>query len=346
MFRKYGLPLLAITGVCMAIYTVKAGSKEVVPAAPISEPASAPFERYVAGAGLIEASTENIAVGATVPGLVVDVFVAVGEKVKAGQPLFEVDSRDLQATLAIRKSAVAQSEAQLARLRSQPRTEDLPPLVARVRVAQAAMANAERELARVTRSGSASTRDEIDRATFAVEQNRGEVETAEAELSRVRAGAWRPDVEIAEAQVAMARSEMMSVNVEIDRRTVRAPVAGKVMQAKIRKGEYAAAGPLSTPLMLIGDVDVLHVRVDVDENDAWRIEPDAAAKAFVRGNSALSTELKFVRIEPYIVPKRSLTGDSSERVDTRVLQLLFAFDAGKLPVYAGQQMDVFIETKK
>jgi hypothetical protein len=91
---------------------------------------------------------------------------------------------------------------------------------------------------------------------------------------------------------------------------------------------------------------VLHVRVDIDENDAWRLVPGAPARAFVRGNSRLSTELSFVRVEPYVVPKRSLTGDSTERVDTRVLQAVYSFDPKSLPVYVGQQMDVFIEARE
>jgi hypothetical protein len=53
--------------------------------------------------------------------------------------------------------------------------------------------------------------------------------------------------------------------------------------------------------------------------------------------------LRFVRIEPYVVPKRSLTGDSLERVDTRVLQIVYAFDRPAFPVYVGQQVDVFIQ---
>ena len=67
------------------------------------------------------------------------------------------------------------------------------------------------------------------------------------------------------------------------------------------------------------------------------------AEAYVRGNSDLHTTLEFVRVDPYVVPKKSLTGESTERVDTRVLQVLFRFDPRKLPVYVGQQMDVFIE---
>jgi HlyD family secretion protein len=111
----------------------------------------------------------------------------------------------------------------------------------------------------------------------------------------------------------------------------------------IRLGEFAQAGMLQTPLMLLGNVDRLHVRVDVDENDAWRVRSDAPAIAFVRGNREINTTIQFVRTEPYIVPKRSLTGDTTERVDTRVLQILYGFDRGDLPVYVGQQMDVFIE---
>jgi hypothetical protein len=112
---------------------------------------------------------------------------------------------------------------------------------------------------------------------------------------------------------------------------------------KVRVGEYAQPGPLATPLMLMGNVDELVVRVDVDENDAWRVRPDAKAFAFVRGNPDLKTPLKFLRIEPYVIPKKSLTGDSTERVDTRVLQVLYTFERGSLPVYVGQQMDVFVD---
>ena len=95
--------------------------------------------------------------------------------------------------------------------------------------------------------------------------------------------------------------------------------------------------------MLLGDDSRLHVRVDIDENDAWRAHPGASAMAFVRGNPDLNMPLQFERFEPYVVPKVSLTGQSTERTDTRVLQAIYSFDPAALPVYVGQQMDVFIE---
>jgi HlyD family secretion protein len=119
-------------------------------------------------------------------------------------------------------------------------------------------------------------------------------------------------------------------------------VSGQILQVNIRLAEFAQAGVLDTPLMLLGNVEPLHVRVDIDENDAWRVRPGAPAVAFMRGNRALKTPVHFVRFEPYVVPKKSLTGDTTGRVDTRVLQVLYQFSRGDLPMYVGQQMDVFI----
>ena len=99
----------------------------------------------------------------------------------------------------------------------------------------------------------------------------------------------------------------------------------------------------SPPLILLGSVTPLHVRVDVDENDAWRVRAGAPAIGCLRGNKEIQTPLKFVRFEPYVVPKKSLTADSTERVDTRVLQVIFSFQRDDLPIFAGQQMDVFID---
>lgn len=95
--------------------------------------------------------------------------------------------------------------------------------------------------------------------------------------------------------------------------------------------------------MTMGSVDPLHVRVDIDEADSWRVHPDSPAIARLRGNPAISVALSFVRFEPYVLAKRSLTGDTSERVDTRVLQVIYAFGPADFPAFVGQQVDVFVK---
>jgi HlyD family secretion protein len=112
----------------------------------------------------------------------------------------------------------------------------------------------------------------------------------------------------------------------------------------VRAGEYGAAGPLAQPLILLGSVDQLNVRAEVDERDAARVKPGAKAVASVRGSTQRQFSLHLVRFEPFVVPKKNLTNDGTERVDTRVLQVIYALDKGA-PVMPGQQMDVLIEVR-
>lgn len=347
LVRKYVVPVLAVAGVVFAIYTVKSQGQAPAPAAPVSEPARSPFDAFVAGAGLIEASTENIEVGAVVAGVVTTVHVKVGDRVNAGDPLFTVDERAARAEILVREAAVRQAEADLARLRAQPRSEEVPPAEARVVAAEAAFADArtQLEMASSVADRRAVSAEEVSRRRFALAAAEARLAEARADVALLKAGAWAPEIAVSEARLAAARAELESAKTELDRLTVRAPVTGTVLQRNIRAGEFAQAGATATPLLLLGDVQTLHVRVDVDENDAWRVREGAPAEGSLRGNSAIRTGLTFVRVEPYVVPKRSLTGESTERVDTRVLQLIYSFPAGALPAYAGQQVDVFIKAE-
>lgn len=69
----------------------------------------------------------------------------------------------------------------------------------------------------------------------------------------------------------------------------------------------------------------------------------ASARAHPRGDSGRSYRLRFVRVEPYVVPKQSLTGDNRERVDTRVLQVVYAVEEESPDLFVGQQVDVFVD---
>ncbi len=345
MFRKYIIPVLAVCGVLLAVFVVMQGSKAVPAAAPVTQPAASPYGSFVAGAGLVEAATENIAIGTGVGGAVTEVFVKVGDKVKKADSLFRVRDKTLRAELESQKAALRTVQAQLAKLKAYVRKEDVDASRARLAEAEAVAADAKNalDLYESVPDKRAIIQEELTRRRYAVKSNQAKVDQARAEVARLEAGPWKPDLDVAEAQVASAEAQVAVTEADLDRHTIKAPVDGTILQVKIHPGEYATAGVPQTPLMILGDIDTLHVRVDIDENDAWRLKPGAHATGFVRGNRDLTTPLTFVRVEPYVVPKRSLTGESTERVDTRVLQVLFSFRGGAIPVYAGQQMDVFIE---
>ncbi|HZD91941.1 MAG TPA: efflux RND transporter periplasmic adaptor subunit [Pseudolabrys sp.] len=162
-------------------------------------------------------------------------------------------------------------------------------------------------------------------------------------ISKVALANRRYDVAIKQAALAAAKAQVERLKIEIDRHTVRAPVTGRVLQINTRVGEFAESRALNPPLMLFGDDRLLYLRVQIDEDDAWRVKPDAPAVAFLRGNPKLKARLTFVRFDPYIVPKTSFTGSSTERTDMRVLPVIYSFKRAALPVYAGQEMEAFIK---
>ena len=96
--------------------------------------------------------------------------------------------------------------------------------------------------------------------------------------------------------------------------------------------------------MIIGETDRLQVRADVDEQNATRIRPGQKGHASLKGDPSVTFPLDFIRVEPFVIPKVSLTGAGTERVDTRVLQVIFSLTRPESPpLYVGQQVDVFIE---
>ena len=293
MFRRYGLPLLALAGLLIALLVAFRGGKTIAPAAPVALPPEPPYRAFVSGSALVEASTENIAIGTQIAGIVSRIHVQVGSRVTTNDPLFTIDDRAQKAEVLVREAAVQTAEAEFAN------------------------AKYELQLAENLRGKSVNSQQDRETKMYAAQK--------------------------AEAALAQTRAQLHAARVDLERFTVCAPVDGQVLQMKIHLGEFATTGVLQTPLLLLGNVDLLCLRVDVDENEAWRVRPGAQGVAYLRGNRQISTALEFIRFEPYIVPKKSLTGDTAERVDTRVLQVIYSFKRNDLPIYAGQQMDVYID---
>jgi HlyD family secretion protein len=298
---------LAIAGFAAAMYLVRAQGQKPPNPGPVSSPARSPYERTVAATGLIEASRENVKIASPKAALVTRVLVHAGDKVKSGDPLFQLDDRETRARISTLEAQLASAEAQLG-------------------VDQAQIADWSDQLARFVRleRDKVASEDELKRREFALGTARARLTATQAAAQGVR------------AQLEQARVELAVL-------TIRAPRDGELLQVNVREGEFAPAAIMNEPLMLLGDVDTLQIRAEVDEQNAVKIAANQPAVGSLKGHSDLKLSLRFVRIEPYVVPKRSLTGDSLERVDTRVLQIIYEFERPAFPVYVGQQVDVFIQ---
>jgi multidrug resistance efflux pump len=344
--KRFGLPLVALVALIFAVSAAWKWRSVKNSTAPPEAPPTTGFQHAVGAVGLVEASSENISISTAVSGLVVRVYVKAGNRVTAGQPLFSLDDRDLRAELGTRQATVEAARERFAKLEQSPRPEEIPPAEARVREAEAALAdaNVQVKLIESVTDRRAIREEDLQRRRLAARAAEAKLDEAKAALALLKSGAWAPDLKIAKADVTTAEAQLRRLETDIERLTMRAPVTGEILQVNVRAGEYAQVGTLAKPLIVMGDTSHLNVRVDVDENEGWKVRANAPAQAAERGNGNEKVALEFVRFEPYVVPKKSLTGDSTERVDTRVLQVIYRFKDPQVPFRVGQQMDVFIST--
>ncbi|HRH98522.1 MAG TPA: efflux RND transporter periplasmic adaptor subunit [Prosthecobacter sp.] len=308
---RYFTFILAIAGVvAMGVVLQKIRSQESgIPPPPVAPPQKDALDD-IAATGILEAKDENIEIGVPAPGLVEAVKVAVNQVVKEGEPLLILDDRELRAALLKLNAAVAVAEANKA-------------------VAQAEQVKMQDMLDRLKSipDQRAISQDDLRNRT-------NDERVAKAQL------------QAAEAQLAAARADVQHTQLLIDRLTVKAPKSGTILQVNIRAGEYASPQN-KQPALVLGDISTLHVRADVDEQNAMGVAPGFDATFSLKSDSSKKFKVQFVRIEPYVIPKVSLTGASTERVDTRVLQVIYKLDKPEdQNLYVGQQVDVFIPRGK
>ncbi|MBI5775373.1 MAG: efflux RND transporter periplasmic adaptor subunit [Verrucomicrobia bacterium] len=305
LFRKltFYLALAGFIGGTMLVLQLR--EKPPAPPPPV-EPARSPFPASVAATGIIEASAENVKIAAPKAALIQEIGVHVGSTVKKGDVLLQLDNRESKARLA---SLRAQVDSQRAALKAE-------------RVMQA---------------------DAADQLQRAIQLSKDNVISADEKRRReFQLQNWEARVAKIETDIQAMLAQVQQSETELDILTVRAPRDGTILQVNVRAGEFAGTTP-QEPLMILGSVDKLQVRAEVDEQNAPLVEPNRPAVAYLKGDTQRQLPLRFVRIEPFVIPKRSLTGDSAERVDTRVLQIIFELERPEVPLYVGQQVDVFIE---
>ncbi len=317
---KYLLPLLALLAILYAGWRTHAGRPSDQTLTPVIAPAGSslstpssgtatattPLAR-IAGAGVVEPSSEIVIVSPNTSGVVSNVNVAAGEVVKKGQTLYTLDARELTAQQASRAAEIA-------------------ALVSNAQVAQAELADKQALLKLYQNIG-----DERAMAREELLKRQGAVDMAQARLRS------------AQAQIKSARAAATQTQTQLELLTVRAPMAGTVLQLRLKPGEFAQTN--NPQLLSMGNTTPLHVRVDFDEADVSRLPLGPAASVSARGASGAPVAATFVRAEPVISPKRSLTNAADERVDTRVLQVIYALPANTPGFYVGQQIDAFVNAQ-
>ena len=311
MIRKIVLPILAVCALGFALFYVQKNRTDSGTSVR-REPPPRPAGTVVAGSGIIEPQTESIAVGTPTPGIVEWVMGhdRLNSPVEAGEVLFRIDSRLSKAGLAVREAGLASAQAQLERLKQMPRPEEVEPIASKLLQAKVSLEDQQDQFKRTKRlyESRALSEDEYRRRWFALQLTQEQLHTADTELALIKKGSWSADIAVAEAAVKQAEAQVQQARIELELLNISAPITGELLQINIRPGEFVSSQP-GQSLVALGNIRDLHVRVDIDEHDVPRFRPDLPATAYVSGRPSFPYELDFVRLEPYMVPKRTLTGD-------------------------------------
>jgi HlyD family secretion protein len=291
---------------------------------PVFNPASNPYERGIYANGIIEseqASGANVNVFPEVSGTVTEIAVEEGQQVSRGALLARIED-SVPRTTAEQQEAQAQvTEAQIA-------------------AAQATLKTVADRLAIQRRSYEADPRSV---SKTALEDAVNAERVAQANLA------------VAERERVAAEKAAAAAEALLAKYTIRAPIDGIVLSVNAAVGSYASPqGTLdpytqsATPIAVMGrQGGSLAVRAFVDEiliaklGKLDRLE----ATMYVRGTDT-RIPLQFVRVQPYVSPKIQLSNARTERVDLRVLPVIFRFQRpADLELYPGQLVDVYVRAR-
>ena len=260
-------------------------------------------------------------IAAPVAGQLRRITLEPGDSVNAGDVLAIIDPADA-ALLDARSHEQAQAELAAAEAL-------LAAAEQRIDMAQAAETLAHQELARLqplVKSG-AATREQQDRA-------RAEQRRASADHRAAHA-----DADSARAKVSAAQAQLHPAHIHDSAHTIRAPIAGKIIQRALQSAQPVAAGQI---LMEIGDPQALEIEAEVLSADAARLAPGMSARLLRWGGDTLSGHI--ARIEPGGFTKVSALGVEEQR--TRVILAIDSSPEAWQTLGDGYRVDLDIITEQ
>ncbi len=332
------------------------------PLEPVFNPAPNPYAKGIYANGMVESylpSGENINIYPEVAGVVTSILVSEGQTVSKGAPLLMMDDSVQKATTGQLKAQADAAQVMLQELKHQPRKE-----VLEVSRAQMILARASLNTSRVQRDKQKKSfdldpqsvsKDTLDNAIHAVKVAEANLLVATRQYELTKAGAWIYDIKNQEQQYNALYKSYLSANALLSKYTIKAKSDGVVLSINAATGSYVSPqGTYGTytegmdPVLVMGSMqNQLAVRCYIDEILVPKLPPAdrMQAKMFIRGTTT-SILLEFVRMQPYISPKIQLSNQRTERVDVRVLPVIFRFEKSRdIAVYPGQLVDVYVGEK-
>lgn len=360
-----GKPIFILAGIGVALGFVTAYYYGIQKPAepPAFHPASNPYAKGIYAQGIIESAQtngENINIYPEVGGTVTKILVSEGQTVKAGTPILQLDDSIQRATTEQLKAQSQAALTMLEELKAEPRKETLDVAIAQVDAARAGLKNAHDQFKKVMGSyrinPQSISKTDRDNAINTQKISQKNLEVAEKQYELTKAGAWIYDIRNQENQYAALTKQYESANALLAKYQLQAPSDGVVLAINTAIGSYISpqgvygtyTQALTPVIVMGGSPQFLQLRTYVDEILVHRLPPPEQMEGnmFIRGTN-IKVPIEYVRVQPYVSPKIELSDERQERVDVRVLPIIFRFPKPKdVNIYPGQLVDVYLGAKE
>jgi len=291
--------------------------------------------------GRVEAVSEEIRVSSELSGRLRSVPVEEGERVHKGQTLAQLENEDYAARVRAAQATLAERRAELLRTVNGARSQERRA----VEAAKAVLENARKEAQRRRNLADRDmiSRDEAERYERVYQVARAEYDRASEEFSLVDAEARDEDRRRAEAAVAAAQAQLSEARAYLEKTYVRAPIDGVILR-KLRHAGESVSTQFDSPVVTLADDSVLRVRLDVDESDVACLRVGQTAFVTAEAYGAKKFTGRVIRVGRILGRKNVRTDEPSERVDTKILETLVELDPGQiLPL--GLRVDSYVEIR-
>lgn len=243
------------------------------------------------------ADADSINVSAKVTARVSALLVAEGERVEAGQVLFELDSPEIAAKKRQAEAALAAAQALADKAEEGARVEDIRAAEANWRRAQAGHELARSTFQRLERlhAEGVVTRQQRDEARAKAIDAEQQARAAQALYEQAQAGAREQDRSAAQAQVRQAEGAVAEVQAAESEVRGRAPTAGEVSKRLVETGELVAAG---YPVFTLVDLDHMWVAFHLREDQFAGLEVGRRLRASIPALEREDVEFEVYHISP------------------------------------------------
>lgn len=310
--------LLTALALALALLSPRLLSKKESSHEPTVQPRN---HAAVTAKGVVE-SVDAVVIGSQLRGIIRKIEAREGDSVRKGQALVLLDDAKIAAQVAQTRAAVQEATWRARELESGSRNEDLDMAASGVKRSEAVFHQAEDEFRKLERlyAKDATTRIEKDRAQERMNIAKEELNSAQANLKKLRHGERREDIERARAMLAQRNAELVNFESIMKDHLLTSPLDGVVSERIKDVGEVVDIG---TPVMKLIDPRNLRIRVEVEETDLAKVSDRQNLEVVVDAFKGKVYRGKVTRIFP-----------SVQKISQKTYDPLASFDINTITVYA------------